>query len=80
MNITFGVLSILWGFLILVIFFFKLKDRDFQSFRERNEQVDEGFPLLTFMHWVLRQVPVGLIKGVVLAVGLVFIVGGFVIM
>lgn len=75
MNIVFSVLSIMWGLFILIIFFSKLKDQDFKAYKAKQD-VDEGLPYLVAANWILRKTPTIFIKGIVIAMGLVFIVGG----
>lgn len=76
MNAVFGVLSILWGFAIFIFFFFKLKEKDFKEFKDRNKHGDGGFPLLVMLNWILRKLPLELIRGIVLTAGAVFIIMG----
>lgn len=77
MNVILSFLSIAWGLLIMIFFFIKLKDRDFQAYKAKQD-VDEGFTYLVVANWILRKTPILAIKGVVVAVGLIFIVGGLV--
>ncbi|MFD2042877.1 hypothetical protein ACFSTA_00980 [Ornithinibacillus salinisoli] len=79
MNILLGVLSILWGITTLIFFFFKLKEKDFSDFKVRNELGDEGFPLLVIWNWILRKLPIAFIRSTVIVTGLIFIIGGIVI-
>ncbi|MFC7392734.1 hypothetical protein [Scopulibacillus cellulosilyticus] len=76
MNAVINTLSIVWGLIILIIFFLKLKNKDFKEYKEKSEGVDEGFPLLVISNWVLRKTPIVFIKGVVLTFGLIFLLIG----
>lgn len=77
-----GALSIIWGILIVIAFYRKLNNYDFRAYREKSRQFTDKemplIPLLAIADWLFRKTPVVIIKGAVLAVGFIFIVGGFV--
>jgi len=75
-NIAIGALLILWGVMVLYSSLFKMKKEDY---KDKGVFGVSGFIELEFLFKFLNRLPLGVVKGFVILIGVSFITSGIVI-
>ncbi|MCE7792170.1 hypothetical protein K8O68_06995 [Salipaludibacillus sp. CUR1] len=76
MNIAIGALLILWGVIVLYSSLFRMKKEDY---KDKGVIGVSGYIELEFLFKFLNRLPLGMVKGFIILIGVSFITFGIVI-